>query len=134
MPFIGGNFEANENLSKQGIILPSEAIYRCPSDPSERKPFVDPTSGQIDGVENRTSYLMNSLLSHKTRRYGQWSLLRFVNEVGTSQFVRHRAGEPLLEQLQRPGHSRSLQHPVVVDQSNVDRSIRTDDAVRQRGS
>ena len=30
---------------------------------------------------------MNSLLSHKTRRYGQWTLMRFVNEVGTSQFV-----------------------------------------------
>jgi prepilin-type processing-associated H-X9-DG protein len=40
-----------------------------------------------DGVWNRTSYLMNSLLSHKTRRYGRWDLLRFVNEVGTSQFI-----------------------------------------------
>src|SRR5262249_43264669 len=41
MPYIGGNQEANESLSKQGIILPSEAIYRCPDDPSVRKPFVD---------------------------------------------------------------------------------------------
>jgi prepilin-type processing-associated H-X9-DG protein len=48
---------------------------------------VDPDSGQIDGVEHRTSYLMNSLLSHKSRRYGQWNLMRFVNEVGTSQFA-----------------------------------------------
>jgi prepilin-type N-terminal cleavage/methylation domain-containing protein/prepilin-type processing-associated H-X9-DG protein len=87
MPFIGGNFEANENLSKQGIILPSEKIYRCPQDPSERKPFVDPDTGSTNGVENRTSYLLNSLLSHKTRRYGRWTLMRFVNEVGTSQFV-----------------------------------------------
>src|SRR5262245_47189463 len=85
MPFIGGTQEANENLSKQGIILPSEAIYRCPTDNSVRKPFVD--GGQIDGFENRTSYLMNSLLSHKSRRYGQWTLMRFVNEVGTSQFI-----------------------------------------------
>jgi prepilin-type processing-associated H-X9-DG protein len=30
---------------------------------------------------------MNSLLSHKTRRYGRWTLLRFVNELGTSNFV-----------------------------------------------
>jgi prepilin-type processing-associated H-X9-DG protein len=30
---------------------------------------------------------MNSLLSHKTRRYGLWSLGRFVNEVGTSQLI-----------------------------------------------
>ena len=87
MPYIGGTQEANESLSKQGIILPSEAIYRCPSDPSQRKPFIDPDTGQVDGVENRTSYLMNSLLSHKTRRYGRWTLMRFVNEVGTSQFV-----------------------------------------------
>jgi prepilin-type processing-associated H-X9-DG protein len=38
-------------------------------------------------VENRTSYLMNSLLSHKTRRYGRWDLIRFVNQVGTSSFI-----------------------------------------------
>ena len=87
MPYVGGTQEANENLSKQGMILPSEAVYRCPDDSSERKPFIDPATGQVDGVENRTSYLMNSLLSHKTRRYGRWTLLRFVNEVGTSQFV-----------------------------------------------
>jgi prepilin-type processing-associated H-X9-DG protein len=86
MPFIGGTQEANESLSKQGIVLPSEAIYRCPDDLSERRPFVN-AQGQVDGVENRTSYLMNSLLSHKTRRYGRWNLLRFVNEVGTSQFI-----------------------------------------------
>ena len=30
---------------------------------------------------------MNSLLSHKTRRYGQWTLSRFSQEVGTSNFV-----------------------------------------------
>src|SRR5262249_3189980 len=54
---------------------------------SQRKPFIDPDSGLVDGVENRTSYLLNSLLSHKTRRYGKWTLMRFVNEVGTSQFV-----------------------------------------------
>jgi prepilin-type N-terminal cleavage/methylation domain-containing protein/prepilin-type processing-associated H-X9-DG protein len=87
MPYIGGTQEANENLSRQGTVLPSEKIYRCRMDPSERKPFVDPNTGQVDGVVNRTSYLMNSLLSHKSRRYGQWTLMRFVNEVGTSQFV-----------------------------------------------
>src|SRR5262249_40388591 len=70
MPFIGGTQEANENLSKQGIILPSEKIYRCPADVSERKPFIDPATGQVDGVANRTSYLMSSLLSHKTVAMG----------------------------------------------------------------
>src|SRR5262249_3065561 len=85
MPFVGGTQEANEALSKQGIILPSEAIYRCPTDNSIRQPFVD--NGVVDGVENRTSYLMNSLLSHKTRRYGLWTMQRFINEPGTSQFI-----------------------------------------------
>jgi prepilin-type N-terminal cleavage/methylation domain-containing protein/prepilin-type processing-associated H-X9-DG protein len=86
MPFIGGQQEANESLSRQGILLPSEVIYRCPDDLSGRKPHeVQP--GLIDGVENRTSYLMNSLLSHKTRRYGRWNLSRFINEVGSSNFI-----------------------------------------------
>ena len=40
-----------------------------------------------DGVWQRTSYLLNSQLSHKTRRYGQWTLLRFIREVGTSNFI-----------------------------------------------
>ena len=52
-------------------------------DPSQPTPFIADT-GQVDGVAHRTSYLMNSLLSHKTRRYGHWDLLRFINEVGTS--------------------------------------------------
>ncbi|HKB37365.1 MAG TPA: DUF1559 domain-containing protein [Gemmataceae bacterium] len=86
MPYIGGTQEANENLARQGIVGASEKIYRCSADPSVRQPFVD-ASGQIVGVENRTSYLMNSLLSHKTRRYGLWTRSRFVNEVGTSQFI-----------------------------------------------
>jgi prepilin-type N-terminal cleavage/methylation domain-containing protein/prepilin-type processing-associated H-X9-DG protein len=87
MPFIGGTQEANESLSKQGIILSTERIFRCPDDPSERRPFINPTTGSVDGVENRTSFLMNSLLSHKTRRYGRWTLIRFINEIGTSQFL-----------------------------------------------
>jgi prepilin-type N-terminal cleavage/methylation domain-containing protein len=86
MPFIGGNNEANESLAKSGLATASEKIYRCPTDPSLRQPFLMP-DGQVDGIANRTSYLMNSLLSHKTRRYGQWTLLRFINEVGTSNFV-----------------------------------------------
>jgi prepilin-type N-terminal cleavage/methylation domain-containing protein/prepilin-type processing-associated H-X9-DG protein len=82
MPYIGGTPEANEALSKEGIVTASEELYRCPADLSVRKP--DPDG---DGVWHRTSYLMNSLLSHKTRRYGRWNLLRFVREVGTSNFV-----------------------------------------------
>ena len=83
MPFIGGAADANPNLSKSGVIIGIEnKVYRCPSDPSTPTP--DPGG---DGVWNRTSYLLNSQLSHKTRRYGRWTLLRFINEVGTSQFI-----------------------------------------------
>jgi prepilin-type N-terminal cleavage/methylation domain-containing protein len=39
MPYIGGQQEANEDLSKQGIVTASEALYRCPNDPSERQPY-----------------------------------------------------------------------------------------------
>jgi len=82
MPYVGGQWEADESLSKKGMILPSEAIYRCPMDLSLRQPAPDG-----DGVWNRTSYVMNSLLSHKTRRYGTWTLSRFINEMGSSHFI-----------------------------------------------
>ena len=85
MPFIGANFEANEAAARQGVIGPTEAIYRCPEDTAVSYLFMN--LGQPDGVANRTSYLMNSLLSHKTRRWGRWNLARFVNEVGTSSLI-----------------------------------------------
>ena len=84
MPYIGGTQEVDESLSKQGILLPGDKIYRCPSDLSVPKPAPDG-----DGVWNRTSYLLNSQLSHKTRRYGRWTLIRFINQVGTSHFIAH---------------------------------------------
>jgi prepilin-type N-terminal cleavage/methylation domain-containing protein/prepilin-type processing-associated H-X9-DG protein len=87
MPFIGGRPEANEAMTKAGVWGNSENIYRCPADPSVRQPFIDPDTGKVDGIANRTSYLMNSLLSHITRRYGRWRLLRFIQDVGTSNFI-----------------------------------------------
>src|SRR5438105_4674821 len=51
MPFIGGRQEGDEGLSKQGLVLPSEAVYRCPEDRSPRRPYVEPATGQVDGVE-----------------------------------------------------------------------------------
>jgi prepilin-type N-terminal cleavage/methylation domain-containing protein/prepilin-type processing-associated H-X9-DG protein len=86
MPFIGGEAEANELLAQQGIITASNAIYRCMSDTSVPRPFIG-DDGQPDGIEHRTSYLMNSLLSHKTRRYGLWTRTRFERQVGLSNFV-----------------------------------------------
>jgi prepilin-type N-terminal cleavage/methylation domain-containing protein/prepilin-type processing-associated H-X9-DG protein len=86
LPYVGGAAEADGHFAKQGIISASEKIYRCPADPSVPTPFLD-AQGKPDGIAHRTSYLMNSLLSHKTRRYGRWSLMRFVNQVGTSSFI-----------------------------------------------
>ena len=86
MPFIGNAAEADESLARQGNWGASDKIYRCPADPSQKQPFVD-ASGQVDGVEHRTSYLLNSLLSHNTRRYGTWTRLRFISVVGASQFI-----------------------------------------------
>jgi prepilin-type processing-associated H-X9-DG protein len=70
---------------QQGQYNGSEKIYRCPEDTSVRSIFL--TSGQPDGWANRTSYLLNSQLTHKTRRWGRWTLMRFINEPGTSNFI-----------------------------------------------
>ena len=82
MPFVNDVAE-DDGVSKQGGVTGSDILFRCPSDTSIRS-AVDPGG---DGVWQRTSYLMNSQLSHKTRRYGRWNLLRFINEVGTSNFI-----------------------------------------------
>ena len=85
MPFIGGAPEWDENLAKQGIVVGSAAIYRCSDDSSRPTPYIN-SDGSVDGLANRASYLMNSLLSHKTRRYGRLELIEF-DHVGTSQFI-----------------------------------------------
>ena len=88
MPYINpGMADKAQASAKAGTAIAEEAIYRCPTDPSEEAPFVDPATNQVDGIVNRTSYVMNSQLSHKTRRYGHWSLPRFQNQIGLSNFV-----------------------------------------------
>ncbi len=86
MPYIGSATESDPNLAKSGVTGPDEALYRCPLDLSVKSVFLN-SQGMPDGVANRTSYLMNSQLSHKTRRWGRWTLLSFVNLVGTSSFI-----------------------------------------------
>jgi prepilin-type processing-associated H-X9-DG protein/prepilin-type N-terminal cleavage/methylation domain-containing protein len=86
MPFIGSAQESNEAAVAAGQNNGSEVIYRCPVDLSIRSIFVN-SSGANDGWANRTSYLLNSQLSHKTRRWGHWTLMGFVNRVGTSQLI-----------------------------------------------
>jgi prepilin-type processing-associated H-X9-DG protein/prepilin-type N-terminal cleavage/methylation domain-containing protein len=95
MPYIGGAGDANEDLARSGVVVGAESVYRCTTDTTIRKPYVE--NGVTDGIEHRTSYLMNSLLSHKSRRYGLWTFKRFAAEIGTSNFICwvERKGEAL---------------------------------------
>ena len=87
MPYVNPTF-ANEAIAKGGTQIYEEKIFRCMSDTSIVQPYVDdPTTRHVDGITNRTSYLMNSQLSHKTIRYGRWTFPRFQQEIGTSNFV-----------------------------------------------
>jgi prepilin-type processing-associated H-X9-DG protein len=85
MPFVGAAFEANAAAVSAGQNNPTEVIFRCPNDLSVRAPYY--TDGEIDGWANRTSYLLNSQLSHKTRRWGRWTLLSLMDGPGTSNFI-----------------------------------------------
>ena len=87
MPFIGSATESNESVAKSGVNVASNALYRCLTDTSFPSPYIDPNSGLTDGIQQRTSYMMNSLLSHKTRRYGLWTFARFQVEIGLSNFI-----------------------------------------------
>ena len=86
MPYVNPAY-ANDAIAKGGTQVADEKIFRCMSDTSIVQPYVDPTTGLVDGISNRTSYLMNSQLSHKTIRYGRWTFPRFQQEIGTSNFV-----------------------------------------------
>ena len=86
MPYINPTF-ANDAIAKSGVQIADEKIFRCMSDTSNVQPYVSPSTGLTDGIINRTSYLLNSQLSHKTIRYGRWSFPRFQYEIGTSNFV-----------------------------------------------
>ncbi len=98
MPYINPTF-ARESIAKGGTQIADEKIFRCLSDTSRVRPFLDPATGQVNGIEHRTSYLMNSLLSHRSRRYGQWSFPRFQHEIGTSNFImfNERDAEAILD-------------------------------------
>jgi prepilin-type N-terminal cleavage/methylation domain-containing protein/prepilin-type processing-associated H-X9-DG protein len=100
MPYINQAY-ADESIAKKGTQVADEKIFRCMSDVSRVEPFLDTDSkpSQVNGLSNRTSYLMNSLLSHKTRRYGRWTLPRFQQEIGSSNFVAYseRSAEGLAD-------------------------------------
>ncbi len=86
MPYVNPKF-ANEQIARSGVQIADAKVFRCMSDTSIVTAYVDPSTGLTDGICNRTSYLLNSQLSHKTVRYGRWSFPRFQYEIGTSNFV-----------------------------------------------
>jgi prepilin-type processing-associated H-X9-DG protein/prepilin-type N-terminal cleavage/methylation domain-containing protein len=87
MPFVGGFPEGNQALAKQGIWTNADNVYRCPDDLSQPTPYINPSTGLVDGIAQRTSFLMNSQLSHKTLRYGLWSLAGLQYARGLSRFI-----------------------------------------------
>jgi prepilin-type N-terminal cleavage/methylation domain-containing protein/prepilin-type processing-associated H-X9-DG protein len=87
MPFIGSVAESQDSVAQKGIVVNSASIYRCPDDTSYPTPYINPSTGLVDGIAQRTSYLMNSQLSHKTRRYGLWSLAGLQYSCGLTNFI-----------------------------------------------
>jgi prepilin-type N-terminal cleavage/methylation domain-containing protein/prepilin-type processing-associated H-X9-DG protein len=85
MPYVNPA-SANEAIARGGTQVHDEKIFRCLSDVSRVRPSVM-DDGTVNGIDNRTSYLMNSLLSHKSRRYGRYTFPRIQQEIGTSNFV-----------------------------------------------
>jgi prepilin-type N-terminal cleavage/methylation domain-containing protein/prepilin-type processing-associated H-X9-DG protein len=84
MPYVNAAY-ANDAIATGGTQVADAKIFRCMSDLSETRPFRN--DGTIDGIADRTSYLMNSLLTHKTRRYGRWTFIRLQHDIGTSNLV-----------------------------------------------
>ena len=62
MPYVNPTF-ANDSIAKAGTQVADEKIFRCMSDTSVVQPYVVPSTGLIDGITNRTSYLLNSQLT-----------------------------------------------------------------------
>lgn len=85
MPYVNQAY-ANDAIAQSGTQVADATIFRCMSDVSKIEPFIQ-GDGTVDGVSNRTSYVMNSLLTHKTVQYGRWSFPRFQHDIGTSNFV-----------------------------------------------
>jgi prepilin-type N-terminal cleavage/methylation domain-containing protein/prepilin-type processing-associated H-X9-DG protein len=86
MPYVNRLY-ADESIAKGGTQVADERIFRCPTDVSIPAPYVNPDTNKVDGVGDRASYLLNSLLTHKTLQYGRWTFPRFQYEIGTSNFV-----------------------------------------------
>ena len=85
MPYVNPSY-ASDSIATGGTQVADAAIFRCLSDISMVEPYTR-DDGSIDGIRHRTSYLLNSLMSHKTRRYGRYTFPRIQYEIGTSNFI-----------------------------------------------
>ncbi len=83
MPYVNPLY-ADESVAKGGTQVSDATIFRCLSDISRVEPFVG-DDGVTDVVSNRTNYLLSSLMTHKTRRYGLYTFTRIQFEIGTSR-------------------------------------------------
>ena len=122
MPYVNPAY-ANESIAKGGVQVHDEVIFRCLSDVSQITPFVQ-DNGAIDGITNRTSYLMNSLLSHKTRRYGRWTFPRFQQDIGSSNFVAFNERDGAVMDTDPDADPRQDDYDIWLGTSTLDRWIK----------
>ena len=91
-------------------------------------------NGVNDGWANRTSYLLNSQLSHKTRRWGRWNLMSLTNAVGTSNFIDYceRNAEAIAADLGLAGDPRQDDYDIWLGVANFQLVDRHRPARRRR--
>ena len=83
----GGTFEKIywEDLLIGGMERQT-AVLHCPSDITRTEP-IKQADGTINGFSNPSSYLMNAIMSRKTKAYGRYTFLRLQQEAGTSNIL-----------------------------------------------
>lgn len=109
LPFLGSSADVGRPHDETRGQARVEKVFRCASDPSFVGPsgspvgLVDPPdlekegsepqgakptgAEEAKGVNNRTSYLLNSLLTHKTRRWGLFTWSRLHEVTTPSRFA-----------------------------------------------
>jgi len=121
MPYVNPAY-ADESIARGGVQVYDEKIFRCQSDVSRIQPYyLD--DGTVDGIDNRTSYLMNSLLSHKTRRYGRYTFPRIQQDIGSSNFVIFNERNAEVMDTDPNSSSRQDDYDVWLGTSTLDRWI-----------
>ncbi len=84
-PPLAGNGEEEKNQAKDT----ATNLNKAPVGTQDPLPGLDSDfhGSEGTGIANRTSYLLNSLLTHKTRRYGLYTWKRLHEETTPSRFA-----------------------------------------------